>query len=180
MVCRAKILLGIVCVVALIWTGTFCVLLWDGRPSDDYIDAVSAVDIALRFAVPLLIIVPLNSAMVCSLYKRGSQTGKRRDSVTTTLMVLSFAFVILRGPNMVQAVVWYAPIEMASDQELERMELVLTAVIYASRCVVLLNPTVNGLVYYLTSVRSSKRIRAEPTTTGGTLTTADTSMNTRY
>ena len=178
---RAKIHLAAVCVLALLHAAMFYiprtlgsrtlapsgdrVPVWNGNPSVDiisYSHVAFAIDIALKFGAPLVVIVPLNATMVYILCHQRARASKRRDSVTIALVALSVAFVILRGPNMARAVLWYA------SQRVTYQQLVT---LYACRCTVLLNPTVNTVVYYVTTVRR-KPSRVEPCPNATRATTA--------
>ena len=126
---------------------------------DTYVRLGYAFFLVMMFAIPALIIVPLNVVTVVLLYKRrqnrkalGGATSV--DSATVTLIAIVLVFVLLRTPFSVLCV-----FEMDKTKAKGNASMAMDLLVILSRCAVALNPSMNFVVYFVTGTSFRTQLR---------------------
>ena len=115
-------------------------------------------EIALKFVVPSLIVVPLTVLTIFLLlhhgrrnFKQGTVTGHANNAITHTLVGIVVAFISLRGPYMIMWARYVSPTFTFTPW--------FVTMYYISSSLMLLNPTCNFIIYFITGSAFRRNMR---------------------
>ena len=116
-------------------------------------------EIVLKCVVPFMIILPIIVMTVCVLlrqsrerrsFRQGTTPGKPDYATTITLVAIVVAFIILRGPFMIMWAIYVSKLMFPQW---------LTTLSYISASLIILSPTCNFFIYFVTGSAFRRRLR---------------------
>ena len=123
-----------------------------------YVIIFWSFQIVLTFAIPVLVIVPVNAVTIVLMYRRHRRHKTlgtaRKDSATVTLIAIVLVFVLLRSPHIVLSVMLIIFGDLPGVRSLAWNVFEILV-----RSAVALNPTMNFVVYFATGKSFRERLR---------------------